>query len=220
MKSSWWSLCILLGLRCAQCFTAPTLKPLTRRLSPLASNDGDETVARPAKLLRLWRTDTKLFPAKTRLRKSAQVVSSVAINDGTVVAFIEEEGEFTRVRTRSGDEGLIRTTHLTVAEANAWDEEEWDKPWFLLALEEQSRRSRARRVQAVKEADGAEQLVSILRPLEALFGFGALVDGVEITPRGWAVVALGGAFPVYGALTISRAFTGLAEWPLPRQSSN
>jgi len=212
---------VLSVVKHAQGFFTPNLDPLVRRCSLLsASKDGDKNAASPPKLLRLWRTDTKLFPAKTRLRESARVVSSIAVNDGTVVAFVNEEGEFTRVRTRSGDEGLIRSSHLTAAEANAWDEEEWDKPRFLLALEEQSRRSKARRMRAVRETDAAEQLVSTLRPLEAVFGFGALVDGVEITARGWAVVALGGAFPVYAALTISRALIEVAGLPSPRQSPN
>lgn len=178
-----------------------------------------------------------IFPARTQLRETPDKFSDAFVDDGETVFRVEsregsEASRFTRVRTRSGAEGLIRTAHLQpVANAASVsienetkdyvDEIEWEPPAWLEALERQSKVSAARRKDAEASARlQLESLANTLRPLEVLFGGpGSLVDDNArrraaaggsslITFRGWCAILFAGGFPLYASIVLSQGLLG------------
>jgi hypothetical protein len=162
----------------------------------------------------------------TRLRcLETKGLLRTAVYDGEVVEKIDADGteavgdgEFARVRTSSGEEGLIRVAYLTA-------EADWEKPWYVQALEEQAERSALRRKEAEAATDdGSLRLLrDALLPLEALLGPGSLVDMKTgaVTGRGWAAVGLAAGAPIYVASVISNALAAglrvVTASPSPRQ---
>ena len=69
------------------------------------------------------------------------LVSCNRMSLGEKVTRIGEEGDFTRIRTSNGSEGLIRSTYL-------FESESWQPPAWLVSLERSSEKSAARRRRA------------------------------------------------------------------------
>jgi len=212
--------------------------PRVTRVRTASSGDGTEGEPTPLVVLRAGGGFlSAILPARTQLRETPDKFSGAFVDDGETVFRVEsreasESSGFTRVRTRSGAEGLIRTTHLQPAAIAASvsienevkdyvDEIEWQPPAWLEALERQSKVSAARR----KDAEAStrlqlESLADALRPLEVLFGGpGSLVDDDArrraaaggsslITFRGWCAVLFAGGFPLYASIALSQGLLG------------
>eukprot|EP00614_Pseudopedinella_elastica_P013746 CAMPEP_0172585084 /NCGR_PEP_ID=MMETSP1068-20121228/4554_1 /TAXON_ID=35684 /ORGANISM="Pseudopedinella elastica, Strain CCMP716" /LENGTH=183 /DNA_ID=CAMNT_0013379429 /DNA_START=53 /DNA_END=603 /DNA_ORIENTATION=- len=132
------------------------------------------------------------------------VFLDVYVDEGSRLTKLGDDGLFTLVRTEQGEVGLVRSVHL-----ETWTEDSW-KPGYLLALEEMQERSAERRRKAVEGREELGALVDALRPLEALFGGGSLIDPQgSITSRGWAAVAIAIYVPVNAAVYLSNSLRSL-----------
>mmetsp|Transcript_58938 Transcript_58938/g.133443 ORF Transcript_58938/g.133443 Transcript_58938/m.133443 type:complete len:212 (-) Transcript_58938:415-1050(-) len=141
---------------------------------------------------------------QTRLRATPDRFLDVYVDEGSRLTKLGDDGLFTLVRTEQGEVGLVRSVHL-----ETWTEDSW-KPGYLLALEEMQERSAERRRKAVEGREELGALVDALRPLEALFGGGSLIDPQgSITSRGWAAVAIAIYVPVNAAVYLSNSLRSL-----------
>mmetsp|Transcript_25694 Transcript_25694/g.51600 ORF Transcript_25694/g.51600 Transcript_25694/m.51600 type:complete len:224 (-) Transcript_25694:116-787(-) len=159
------------------------------------------------------------FSSRTRLRKDSSSSSwlDISVKDGDLVTVLEEEiNEFSRVRTKAGVEGLIRSVHL-IETSVSLDGEDWEKPLWFKALESQAARSAERRKDAQATADDTRgRLVGALTPLQILpifRGKGSLIDDSDnITANGWYIVALFTMAPVVSGIFWLRSL----ELPEPK----